>query len=117
MGSQRLDTHELVAQLGEQPPIERRSRGRLIGVCRPAIQPGQKPKISSLGIVYWIPLAGARQVFGTMLPQGLEGSCRRGVVDLLKEAAQPFAFRAAVLGIDRIVDVDVQLRCEEFRET
>lgn len=62
-------------------------------------------------------MAGARQVFGTMLPKGLEGSDRRGVVDLLKEAAQSLAFRAAVLSINRIVDVDVQLRCEEFRET
>ncbi|WP_205625840.1 hypothetical protein [Ensifer aridi] len=99
----------MVAQLGEQPPIERRSRGRLIGVCRPAIQPGQKPKIPSLGILYWILSAGARQVFGSMFPQGLEGSDRRGVVDLLKEAAQSLTFRAAVPGIDRIVDVDVQL--------
>ncbi|GLS08250.1 hypothetical protein GCM10007864_18790 [Sinorhizobium fredii] len=43
MGPQRLDPHEFVAQLGEQTPIERRSRRRPACVCLLSVQTGQKP--------------------------------------------------------------------------
>ena len=51
-----------------------------------------------------------------MLPERLQGSDRRGVIDLLKKAAQAFALGPAMLGIDRIVDVDVQFGRKEFSE-
>jgi hypothetical protein len=49
-----------------------------------------------------------------MLPEGLQGPGCCGVLDFLKEAAQPFALRAAVFGIDRVIDVDIQLGGEEL---
>jgi hypothetical protein len=49
-----------------------------------------------------------------MLPESLQGSDGRGVIDLLEKAAQALALGAAMLGIDRIVDIDVEFGREEF---
>lgn len=52
-----------------------------------------------------------------MFPQRLQGTGGGRVIDLLKEAAQPLSFGAAVLGVDRIIDIDIQLRGKKLRET
>lgn len=49
-----------------------------------------------------------------MFKQRLQGTGGGRVIDLLKEAAQPLSFGATVLGVDRIIDIDIQLRGKEL---
>jgi hypothetical protein len=49
-----------------------------------------------------------------MLPESLQGADGRGVINLLEKTAQALALGAAMLGIDRIVDINVEFGREEF---
>ena len=76
----------------------------------------QSAKTWNLGIQHRVLLASTGKVLAAVFPKSIEGTDGHRVVALLQEATQPFALRAAVLCIFRIVDVDLQFSREELRE-
>src|SRR5690606_4481375 len=96
--------------------IERTPRGLVERTGRLAIQPLHKSDVTVFGVDHRIGGGGRLDVVAAIFPQRLERARRGRIVDLSKEAAQPFALRAAVFGINGIVDVDVEFGREEFRK-
>ncbi len=86
-------------------------------IAGPSREAGKKRQVSALGVDDRIRLSVARQPFCAIFPQRFQGAGGSRVIDLLKKAAQPLSPGAAVLGVDRIIDVDIQLGGEELRET
>lgn len=108
---------ELVAQRRNLRPIDRRRRREIQRGDRAAAEPLSQREKPPLGVLHRVHQLRRCEDLDTIFPQCFECPHGSGIVHRLEEAAQTLSFRAAILRIGGIVDVDVELLLEELRKT